>query len=110
MPATSASILTSAGLEALIPADRSQPTCPVLDSRPAYRDRIPVGPLPKGTEMADWLQKGDTIEELARKLGLPPQNLKESIEKFNKNAKEGLDPDFHRGETGYDKRWAFFPS
>jgi hypothetical protein len=75
----------------------------------AYRDRIPVGPLPKGTEMADWLQKGDTIEELAQRLELPPQNLKESIERFNKFAKEGLDPDFHRGETGYDKRWAFFP-
>jgi hypothetical protein len=74
-----------------------------------YRDRIPVGPLPKGSEMADWIQKGDTVEELSQKLGLPPQNLKESIERFNKFAKEGLDPDFHRGETGYDKRWAFFP-
>src|SRR5512136_3165340 len=75
----------------------------------AYRDRIPVGPLPKGTEMADWLQKGDTIEELAHKLGVLPQSLKETVERFNKYAKEGLDPDFHRGETGYDKRWAFFP-
>ncbi len=74
-----------------------------------YRDRIPVGPLPKGSEMAEWIQKGDTIEELAQKLGLPPQNLKESVERFNKFAKEGLDPDFHRGESGYDKRWAFFP-
>jgi succinate dehydrogenase/fumarate reductase flavoprotein subunit len=59
--------------------------------------------------MADWIHKGETIEELAQKLGLPPLNLKESIERFNKFAKEGLDPDFHRGEPGYDKRWAFFP-
>ena len=75
----------------------------------SYRDHIPVGPLPKGTEMADWLHKGDTIEELAEKLGLPPANLKETVERFNKYAKEGLDPDFHRGETGYDKRWGFWP-
>ena len=74
-----------------------------------YRDRIPVGPLPKGTQMAEWLQKGDTVEELAQKLGLPAENLKGTVERFNRFAKEGLDPDFHRGETGYDKRWAFFP-
>jgi succinate dehydrogenase/fumarate reductase flavoprotein subunit len=76
----------------------------------SYRDHIPVGPLPKGTEMADWLHKGDTIEELAEKLGLPPTNLKETVERFNKYAREGLDPDFHRGETGYDKRWGFWPN
>ncbi len=75
-----------------------------------FRDRIPVGPLPKGTEMADWLHKGDTVEELAEKLGLPPANLKETLERFNKYAREGLDPDFHRGETGYDKRWGFWPN
>jgi len=75
-----------------------------------FRDRIPVGPLPKGTEMADWLHKGDTVEELAEKLGLPPANLKETVERFNKYAREGLDPDFHRGETGYDKRWGFWPN
>ncbi|MBL7119430.1 MAG: FAD-binding protein [Dehalococcoidia bacterium] len=75
-----------------------------------YRDRIPVGPLTKGTDMADWLHKGDTVEELAEKLGLPPANLKETVERFNKYAAEGLDPDFHRGETGYDKRWGFWPN
>jgi 3-oxosteroid 1-dehydrogenase len=75
-----------------------------------YRDRIPVGPLPKGTEMADWLHKGDTIEELAEKLGLPPDNLKETVDRFNKFAGEGRDPDFHRGESGYDKRWGFWPN
>lgn len=92
-----------------------------LTSRPAnlpmfwivdqnFRDRIPVGPLPPGTGMADWLQKGDTIEELAEKLGLPPGNLKETVERFNKFAREGRDPDFHRGESGYDKRWGFWPN
>jgi succinate dehydrogenase/fumarate reductase flavoprotein subunit len=75
-----------------------------------FRDRIPVGPLPPGTKMADWLQKGDTIEELAEKLGIPPGNLKETVDRFNKFASEGRDPDFHRGESGYDKRWGFWPN
>ena len=76
----------------------------------SFRDRIPVGPLPPGTEMADWLHRADTVEELAERLGVPPGNLKETVERFNKFAKEGLDPDFHRGESGYDKRWGFWPN
>jgi succinate dehydrogenase/fumarate reductase flavoprotein subunit len=47
---------------------------------------------------------------LAQKLGLPPDNFKETVERFNKYAREGLDPDFHRGETNYDKRWGFWPN
>jgi 3-oxosteroid 1-dehydrogenase len=76
----------------------------------AYRDRIPVGPLAKGTEMAGWIHRSDTIEDLALELGVPSQSLDETVRRFNRFAKEGLDPDYDRGETGYDKRWAFFPN
>jgi len=74
-----------------------------------FRDWMSIGPLPKGTDMADWLQKGDTIEELAEKLGLPPDNLRETVERFNQFAREGVDLDFHRGESAYDRRWGFRP-
>jgi 3-oxosteroid 1-dehydrogenase len=40
----------------------------------------------------------DTIEELARKAGIDPQGLVDTVSRFNENAEKGVDPDFHRGE------------
>lgn len=41
-----------------------------------------------------FVQKADTIEELARKLRLPPQALKKTIERYNALAHKGVDEDF----------------
>jgi 3-oxosteroid 1-dehydrogenase len=42
---------------------------------------------------------------------VPGDNLTETIDRFNRFAKEGKDPDFHRGESTFDRRWgeAVFP-
>ncbi|UZW57423.1 FAD-binding protein [Sphingobium sp. JS3065] len=48
--------------------------------------------------------KATTIEELARKCGIDEQGLKAQIATFNRNAKEGVDPEFHRGESALVKR------
>ncbi len=54
---------------------------------------------------SDWLIKGDTLPELAEKLGIPPDNLVKTVDRFNRFAREGRDPDFHRGESTYNKFW-----
>ena len=54
-------------------------------------------PLPK------WFAKSSSIEGLAKKLGIDQANLKLTISNFNKSAAQGIDPDFHRGETYYDR-------
>ena len=59
-------------------------------------------PIPK-----DWLAHGvmfraDTIEELAVQLGVPPETLVRTADRFNRFARQGRDEDFHRGESVYD--------
>jgi succinate dehydrogenase/fumarate reductase flavoprotein subunit len=53
----------------------------------------------------DWLIKADTLQELAEKLGIPGGALVESVDRFNEHAREERDPDFHRGESTYNKYW-----
>lgn len=50
----------------------------------------------------DWIKKADTLEALAQALGIDPDGLKKTIERFNANAKNGVDPDWHRGESDFD--------
>ena len=53
----------------------------------------------------DWLVKANTLPELAAKLGIPPDALVETVDRFNRYSREGKDPDFQRGEKTYDKYW-----
>ena len=45
----------------------------------------------------------DSLEELAEKIGVPAENLVATVERFNEYARKGEDPDFHRGESHYDR-------
>jgi len=48
-----------------------------------------------------WLIRAGSIEELARLTGLPTENLKETVARFNGFARNGKDLDFNRGCTGF---------
>jgi 3-oxo-5alpha-steroid 4-dehydrogenase len=41
---------------------------------------------------------GDTVEELARELGLPPGGLESTVALYNRHAERGEDPLFHKAE------------
>lgn len=47
-----------------------------------------------------------TLEELAEKVGLPAGALTATVERFNGFARSGVDEDFHRGESAYDKYYS----
>ncbi len=45
----------------------------------------------------------DTLEELAVAIGVPPQNLVDTVARFNEFVRRGVDDDFGRGDEPYDR-------
>jgi hypothetical protein len=50
-----------------------------------------------------YLTRGATLDELARKLGINAAGLQASVQKINRYAQTGVDPDFQRGVTAYQQ-------
>ncbi|MCQ9166012.1 FAD-dependent oxidoreductase [Arthrobacter sp. STN4] len=71
----------------------------------SYLERYGVMDHRAGQPTPDYLVEADTLEELAAKIGVPAQNLLAAVARFNKHAAIGADPDFHRGESAYDRYW-----
>lgn len=61
-------------------------------------------PLSLGPSLrSGYLKRGRTIAELARACGLPEGALAATVETYNRDACEGRDPAFGRGDTPYDR-------
>ncbi len=49
------------------------------------------------------LRRAETLADLARQCGIDPAGLAATVERFNRNAVNGVDPDFGRGESAYNQ-------
>ncbi|MCP4595988.1 FAD-binding protein [Neptuniibacter sp.] len=68
-----------------------------------FRERYGVLTVFPDAPDPDWLIKAETLEDLAGKAKIDAKGLKATVERFNGFAREGVDPDFHRGASAYDK-------
>jgi succinate dehydrogenase/fumarate reductase flavoprotein subunit len=66
-------------------------------------DRFGVFGGAAGGSVPPWVTSADSLDELAVKLGIPAEALTATVERFNADAEKGVDPDFGRGESAYDR-------
>lgn len=59
-------------------------------------------PLPPELIESGAVKRAATIAELAGEIGLPADELARTIQRFNRYAAKGLDPDFGRGQSAYN--------
>ena len=59
--------------------------------------------MPKRYEHEGFFAKADSVRELAGKLCVNPDGLEKTVVKINEYALAGEDPDYHRGESAYDR-------
>jgi succinate dehydrogenase/fumarate reductase flavoprotein subunit len=60
---------------------------------------FPLGPH----ERSGYLQSAPTLEALARQCGIDAAVLAETVAAYNVYAKDGFDPQFHKGSTPYNR-------
>jgi len=62
------------------------------------------GPMPLGRFLrAKYLFRGRTLADLAAAIDVPADALAESVAQANESARTGIDPQFGKGSTGYNR-------
>lgn len=79
----------------------NMPAWLVFDHR--YKLQWPVASAPPGEAVPDWMVSASSAEELGRKLGVDGTTLATTIARFNADASNGIDPEFDRGLSSYDR-------
>ena len=86
------------------------PAWMIIDQR--YRNRYlfaglsPRQPFPGRWYKHGTVHRASTLGKLAAKIGVPGEALISTVHRFNAFAQSGVDEDFHRGESAYDKYYA----
>lgn len=86
----------------------------VFDTR--YRKNCPFGPLLPSSALpdsrvpkewwGDFIFKDESLEGLARQIGVDAAGLAEAVRRNNDYARTGVDPEFGRGNSVYDRYWS----
>ncbi|MFD5948891.1 3-oxosteroid 1-dehydrogenase [Streptomyces collinus] len=71
-------------------------------NRYLFKDVLPALPFPDSWYDSGAAHKEWTLDALAASIGVPVAALRTSVNRFNAQARQGEDPDFHRGDSAYD--------
>jgi 3-oxosteroid 1-dehydrogenase len=85
---------------------RAVPCWLIFDDR--YRKRYAhlrssPGRFPRKLLESGRLKQAWTLDDLARMCGIDPAGLSATVERFNQYAAQGVDPDYGRGESAYNR-------
>jgi 3-oxosteroid 1-dehydrogenase len=85
---------------------RAVPCWLIFDDR--YRKRYAhqrsrPGRFPKKLLQSGNLKQAWTLNDLARMCDIDPAGLSETVERFNEHARNGIDPEYGRGESAYNR-------
>lgn len=95
----------------MLARDKTVPALPswlVVDSRHRrrYVNSFLLGPAARWTRENGVQVSAPTLEELAEKIGVDPKELVATVRRFNGFARDGVDRDFQRGRTVYDRYYS----
>lgn len=85
---------------------REYPNMPsyfICDSQ--YFAKYGLPGLAVGDKIPDWISVDETLHGLAKQLEVDPEAFTEQVGRFNEYAEKGVDPEFKRGESAYEKYW-----
>jgi 3-oxosteroid 1-dehydrogenase len=87
-------------------ANKAVPCWLVFDEGYTRRYASTANPLQRGLPEevieSGAIKRADTLEDLARQIGVDPEGLARTVQRFNEHACRGLDPDFGRGQSAYN--------
>ncbi|WP_183407792.1 FAD-dependent oxidoreductase [Nocardioides marmoriginsengisoli] len=80
---------------------RNLPAWSVMDAR--FRARYQVAGVLPGEDASEWIVEAPTLAGLAALIGVDAGALAETVDRFNTFAADGVDPDFGRGLSAYER-------
>ena len=95
----------------IIEHSREAPATPswlIMDARHRRRYAFqswPGGYTPQKMINAGFFTKADSLADLARQCDIDAATLQATVDRFNGFARSGIDEDFGRGNTSFDRAW-----